>query len=180
MVLDEQDTSHRGDGQSNDQYYAWGKKVVAPGAGTIVAMENGVEDNEPGAMNPEQLLGNYVFLDHGNGEYSLIAHFQKGSIKVKQGEVVERGALLGLVGNSGNSSEAHIHYHMETGPGASDGRGAADPVRARDDRRRGIAGRGARAGHEGRARALMTHAYRLIVDAAGGTGCELRIVHKVL
>jgi murein DD-endopeptidase MepM/ murein hydrolase activator NlpD len=105
--------SFEGDGKENADYYAFGKPLVAPGSGIVIAASDGVEDNIPGVLNPAQALGNYVIIDHRNGEFSLLAHLQRGSVKVKAGDVVVPGAPLGLCGNSGNSSEAHLHYHLQ-------------------------------------------------------------------
>lgn len=106
--------SHTGDGKRNDQYYAFGQPLVAPGDGTVVVAVDGLDDNPPGVMDREHPPGNHVILDHGNGEFSLLAHLQKGSLRVKKGDAVKAGAPLGLCGNSGNSSEPHLHYHLQT------------------------------------------------------------------
>lgn len=115
--------SHSGEGKVNRDYYCFGKPVLSPGEGTIAAMASGVEDNVPGEMNPQQALGNHVIIDHGNGEFSLLAHFQQHSVKVAKGDKVKAGDLLGLCGNSGNSTEAHIHYHLQNTPVFGDGDG---------------------------------------------------------
>jgi murein DD-endopeptidase MepM/ murein hydrolase activator NlpD len=73
-----------------------------------------VADNTPGVMNRLQALGNHVVLDHGNGEFSFLCHFKKGSVAVKTGQKVKAGEPLGQCGNSGNSSEPHLHYHLQT------------------------------------------------------------------
>ncbi len=122
-------TSHSGDGGSNEQYYCWGEPIRAPGSGTVVAAVDGVDDNQPVTMNPSQPLGNHVIVDHGNGEYSFLAHFKKGSVKVETGSRVGSGDLLGLCGNSGNSSEPHLHYHLQTT--ADFGQGEGLPVQFR-------------------------------------------------
>ncbi len=119
-------TSHSGDGRSNDQYHCWEKPIRAPGSGTVVAAVDGIDDNEPGTMNPSQPVGNHVILDHGNGEYSFLAHLKKGTVKVETGNRVASGDLLGLCGNSGNSSEPHLHYHLQTT--AEFGRGEGLPA----------------------------------------------------
>jgi len=116
-------TSYKGDGKKNEQYYCFGERVLAPGAGVVVALENGVEDNTPGEMNPRQPMGNYVTIDHGNGEYSFLAHFQKGSVTVTKNQRVELREFLGLCGNSGNSSEPHLHYHLQTTSWFQQGKG---------------------------------------------------------
>lgn len=105
--------SYKDDGKSNNDYYAFGKSVIAPANGIVVGVEYDIVDNVPGEMNSENTLGNYLILDHRNGEYSFIAHFKKGTIKVKLGDEVIQGQKLGECGNSGNSSEAHIHYHIQ-------------------------------------------------------------------
>ncbi|MCI0452257.1 MAG: M23 family metallopeptidase [Candidatus Latescibacteria bacterium] len=67
-------------------------------------------------MDPKNPIGNGVVIDHGNGEFSLLAHMQPKSLRVNTGDAVKAGALLGLCGNSGNTSEPHIHYHLQGGP----------------------------------------------------------------
>ena len=56
-------------------------------------------------------------LELGNGEYAVVAHMQKGSVRVRIGDRVRAGALLGRTGNSGNSSEPHLHFHLQDRPG---------------------------------------------------------------
>lgn len=60
--------------------------------------------------------GNHVVIDLGNGNFALYAHMKKGTITVQQGDFVTRGQVLGLLGNSGNTSAPHLHFHMMTGP----------------------------------------------------------------
>ncbi|GAB3046864.1 M23 family metallopeptidase [Virgibacillus ainsalahensis] len=112
LIMNENST-YEGDPTKNESYYAFGKEYLAPADGTVVKVENDVEDNKPvGEMNEESSMGNYVILDHGNEEYSYLAHFKYQSIEVKEGDEVKQGELLGIVGNSGNSSEPHIHFHV--------------------------------------------------------------------
>lgn len=109
--------SYDGDPTLNESYYAFGKEYLAPADGTVVAIKNDVMDNVPvGTMNEESPLGNYVIINHGNEEYSYLVHFKHQSIKVNEGDKVNQGDLLGLVGNSGNSSEPHIHFHVADSP----------------------------------------------------------------
>ena len=108
----------------NENHYCFGERLLAPGNGIVVAALNSVEDNTPvGVLNQEQPAGNYVILDHGNGEFSILAHFKKGSIVVKVGDYVGRSELLGLCGNSGRSYEPHLHYHLQNTPRLFDGDG---------------------------------------------------------
>ena len=114
-----------GDGTSNSDYYCYNQQVIAPGSGKVIEIINHVDDNEIGQM--PKIHGNRVVIDHKNGEYSIIAHFRKGSIVVRKGDTVEPGQLLGLCGNSGHSSEPHIHYHLQNTPDIDNGEGL--PVR---------------------------------------------------
>lgn len=106
--------SHTGDGTLNEQYHCFGEPLLAPAAGQVAAAVDGVSENRPGVMNPKEPLGNHVILDHGNGEFSFMAHLRQGSVAVKSGDHVEAGELLGQCGNTGNSSEPHLHYHLQT------------------------------------------------------------------
>ena len=62
------------------------------------------------------IAGNYVVLDHGNGVFSLYAHLQPGSIRVKAGERVLVGTTLAKLGSSGNSTEPHLHFQVCDAP----------------------------------------------------------------
>lgn len=109
-------STHKGDGKALADYWCYGQKALAPAAGTIVWMRDSLPDNLPGQTDRANAIGNGVVIDHGNGEYSLLAHMQPKSSRVKIGDRVKAGQWLGLVGNSGNTSEPHIHYHLQNGP----------------------------------------------------------------
>ena len=64
-------------------------------------------------MNPMFVTGNTVMIKTSKGEYMLYAHFKQFSITVKQGQVVKQGQLLGQCGNSGNSTQPHLHFHIQ-------------------------------------------------------------------
>ena len=105
--------TYRTDGKTNDDYYAFGKELLAPCEGEVVMVVDGIKDNIPGEMNPVYVPGNTVIIRTAANEYLFFAHFKQHSIKVKQGQKVARGELLGLCGNSGNSSEPHLHFHIQ-------------------------------------------------------------------
>ncbi|MEN2487956.1 M23 family metallopeptidase [Flavobacterium sp. B11] len=105
---------NKGDGTKNEDYYCFGKRLNAPGNGKIIAVENNIEDNIPGIKNSKQSLGNYIIIDHLNGEFSFMLHLKKNSIIVAVGDNVERGQKVGLAGNSGYSTGPHLHYHLQT------------------------------------------------------------------
>jgi hypothetical protein len=117
LVMRKDGSTHTGDGKENTDYYDWGKTIVSPAAGKIISVENDLLDNKPGietdAAHP---AGNHVVLDLGKGEYALLAHLQKGSVRVKMGDIVKPGDVLGLCGNSGNTTEPHLHFHVQDRP----------------------------------------------------------------
>ncbi|MCY7348531.1 MAG: peptidoglycan DD-metalloendopeptidase family protein [Pyrinomonadaceae bacterium] len=105
--------THKGDGAKNEDFYAFGQEIIAPADGTIVYLVDGVHDNKPGEMNRMYVPGNLVIIKHAENEYSLFAHFKQNSIRVKVGDKITRGQTIGLCGNSGNSSEPHLHFQMQ-------------------------------------------------------------------
>ncbi|PQB05938.1 peptidoglycan DD-metalloendopeptidase family protein [Aureitalea marina] len=116
LVLGSNNKTYQRSGTRNEDYWAFGKPIFAVCDALVVEVITGVEDNKPGAMNPRQALGNSVTLLTDKGEYIVYAHFEKGTVKVSNGERVKRGQLLGNCGNSGNSSEPHLHLHIQDGP----------------------------------------------------------------
>ncbi len=126
-------STYRGEGLENSDYWAWGQAVMAPAEGKVIAVQDGLADNRPAIeTNTAQPAGNHVIIDLGNGEYAILAHFQKGSIRVATGDDVTAGQVLGLVGNSGNSSEPHIHFHVQDEPTFQPGGSVGIPVRFND------------------------------------------------
>ena len=115
----------RSSGASNEDWYAWGQPLYATGDGTVVDAADTTPDNIRGGESyfrlekvkstPMHFYGNYVVIDHGNGECSLLGHIQKGSLSVKVGDVVRRGDLVARMGNSGSSNNPHVHYELRTG-----------------------------------------------------------------
>jgi hypothetical protein len=116
IVVRRDGSSHTGDGRRLEDYHCWGQPILAPGAGTVATAVDSLPDLQPGQMDPRNPPGNHVVLDHGNGEFSLLAHLRRGSVAVRAGERVEQGQKLGECGNSGNTSEPHLHYHLQNGP----------------------------------------------------------------
>jgi murein DD-endopeptidase MepM/ murein hydrolase activator NlpD len=130
-VTDNAGQLYRGDGSKPEDWYGYGTPVLASGDGTVAAMRDGMADNRKGAppgftqaeimQDLTQFLGNYVVLDHGNGEFSLFAHLRQGSVAVRPGQQVTRGARLGGMGMSGDSFLVHLHYQLQSGPGFEEG-----------------------------------------------------------
>lgn len=113
VIKDKKGNSFKTDGKTNEDYYAFGKPLIAPCEGEVVLAVDGIKDNIPGVLNPTYVPGNTVIIKTSNNEYLFFAHFKQFSIVVKQGDKVKLGQKLGLCGNSGNSSEPHLHFHIQ-------------------------------------------------------------------
>jgi hypothetical protein len=110
-----------GDEKDVKSYPCYGAKVIAVADGTVVETLSTLDDQVPGqlpdpkTMTLENVDGNHVVLDLGHNKYAFYAHLQKHSVLVKKGEHVKRGQVLGLLGNTGNSSAPHLHFHLMDG-----------------------------------------------------------------
>jgi murein DD-endopeptidase MepM/ murein hydrolase activator NlpD len=113
VIMDNYGKTFINDGTVNEDYYAFGREVIAPCDGKIVLAVDGVKDNIPGKMNPYFATGNTVIMRTENNEYILFAHLKQNSLMAAEGQDVKRGDIIGLCGNSGNSSEAHLHLHIQ-------------------------------------------------------------------
>lgn len=107
-----------GDSLVNANWYGYGVPVVAVADGIVTEVKDGIIENVP--LSPKRAVpitletigGNHVILDVGGGYYAFFAHLQPGSVKVKVGDRVKKGQQMGLLGNSGNSTAPHLHFHM--------------------------------------------------------------------
>jgi hypothetical protein len=129
--LDDGLNTFAGDPARNESYFIFGDAVAAVAPGRVVAVRDGVPENTPPnpPANPgvDDLTGNFVIQRIGAGSYALYAHLQQGSVRVRAGDRLSRGQALGRVGNTGNSTEPHLHFQVTDGPGLPSGL-AADGV----------------------------------------------------
>jgi murein DD-endopeptidase MepM/ murein hydrolase activator NlpD len=116
VVVDASGKKHSGDGRRNEDYFAYGRDIVAMADGVVVFAVDGVHENAPGERAHEFGPGNMVLLEHPDGLYALYGHLIPGSIAVEVGERVQRGQLLGQCGNSGRSTGPHLHVQGQDGP----------------------------------------------------------------
>ena len=109
--------SHRADGAALDDYYGYGLPVYAPASGRVFASHDGAPDVGIGTPRWGLAgLGNHVVVEVAPGEYLFIGHLQPGSVTANVGDRIVVGHLIGRVGNSGNSSEPHVHLHVQDSP----------------------------------------------------------------
>jgi murein DD-endopeptidase MepM/ murein hydrolase activator NlpD len=130
-IADAQGRLYRNDGATPQDWYGYGAPVLATADGRVVETRDGMPDNRKGGppaftqdeimRNLKLFLGNHVLLDHGNGEYSLFAHLQQGSVRVRPGQRVARGERVGAMGMSGDAFLVHLHYQLQSGPGFEEG-----------------------------------------------------------
>lgn len=112
-----------------EDFPAFGMNVLAPGDGTVVRLRQRSRDHRSRTtlavypyllvegmirevIGPGRILGNHIVIDHGGGVHSLIAHLQRGSAVVAEGDRVRAGDVIARCGNSGNSSEPHVHLQL--------------------------------------------------------------------
>lgn len=131
--------THKGDGSHLTDYYAYGREVLAVADGEVVevgadATEANDRLQQPGesqadfekrtymeqakllAQSYKAPLGNYVIIRHAGGEFSHYAHLKQGSVRVKAGDAVKRGQVIAQLGQTGNTTEPHLHFQLTDGP----------------------------------------------------------------
>ena len=114
VIKDEKGNTLVFPGDRPENFYCFGKPVLACGAGTIEEVVDHIDDNEIGQVDTINNWGNTVIIKHLDGLYSKVSHLKKNSIKVKPGDHVKTGNVLGLCGNSGRSPEPHLHFQVQT------------------------------------------------------------------
>jgi urea transporter/murein DD-endopeptidase MepM/ murein hydrolase activator NlpD len=113
VVVDDKKKIFRGNGHSLKQYYSYGSPVLAPLKGKVTRIIEDIEDNDIGEFNLEQNWGNTVIIDHGKNLFSAVSHLKNKSIRVKEGDELDSGDIIGACGNSGRSPEPHIHFQFQ-------------------------------------------------------------------
>jgi murein DD-endopeptidase len=106
-----------GDSKDNRNYRAYGTEIHAVADAVVTDTKDGIQQNIPNEkpavpITLETIGGNHVITQVGDGLFAFYAHMQPGSVRVKVGDKVHRGDVLGLLGNSGNSSEPHLHFQI--------------------------------------------------------------------
>ena len=120
IILDEEGKSFEYEFKQCENYYCYDKNILAPADGVVVEILNDAKNslilrNGKFFSKSSHIAGNYIIIKHSDKEYSTLAHLKKDSITVKVGECVSRGEVLAKCGNTGNSSEPHLHFQVQTG-----------------------------------------------------------------
>jgi hypothetical protein len=141
----EKSKSYRTTGLTSQDYFGFGQDVIAVADGTVVEAVDKYSDDDAKlkqenetydqydqriqseqmqalAQDPYTVAGNYIVIRHNDFEYSMYAHLKKGSVKIKKGDAVKRGQVIASVGNTGSSTEPHLHFQLQDG---------IDPLRSR-------------------------------------------------
>ena len=121
VPVDAEGAMSEGDAEKNENWFGFGREIRAVADGTIAAVLDDQPDDrtfdpssvaEHGTM---RIWGNYVVIDHGNGEFGLYGHIRRGSARVKVGQRVKRGDVIAAIGASGSSKFPHLHFELQTG-----------------------------------------------------------------
>lgn len=123
LLVTKDGKTHRGEGTQREDYYCYGMPVRAPADGGILATHENAEEMPVGQLGGTPAGGNYVVIEVAPREFLFMGHLKPGSITVKPGDRVSQGQIIGQVGNSGNTSEPHLHLHLQDTPEAHFGEG---------------------------------------------------------
>ena len=108
------------EGTKLTDFPAYNKPIISVANGKVVDVVDKYPDVKPGVLDPNLTLkdagGNYVIVDIGGGRYAFYAHLKPGSITVQEGDHVMRGRVLARLGNSGNTTAPHLHFHVMDAP----------------------------------------------------------------
>ena len=120
VPVDERGEMSGGDPAKNESWPGFGRELRAAGDGRIAAVMDERPDDrkfDPSTLAGDRMKvwGNYVVIDHGNGEFSLYGHIRQGSSRVKVGQRVKQGDPIAAIGASGSSMFPHLHYELQTG-----------------------------------------------------------------
>jgi murein DD-endopeptidase MepM/ murein hydrolase activator NlpD len=118
---------YAGDKTKNESYVDYGSDIYAVAEGTVTSVLDNVEANAPGvlpATDPKLRAkitvknadGNHIILNIGGGAYAMYAHMIQGSLRVKPGDKVKKGDVIGKLGNTGNANGSHMHFQLMNGP----------------------------------------------------------------
>ena len=132
--LDASGRIYTGPQEKLESYTIFGEPALVVADARVVSVVDGLPEQTPGKFPSNLPLaeadGNSVILDLGSQRYALYAHLQPGSIKVRVGDNVKPGQVIGLVGDSGNSIAPHLHFQVTDGPNPHSSNGLPYEIRS--------------------------------------------------
>jgi hypothetical protein len=118
--LDASGRVYAGPRERLESYTIFGKPVLAVADAVVLSVTDGLPEQTPGKypdnISLDEAYGNSVILDLGERRFAMYAHMQPGSIRVRTGEGVKQGQVIGLVGDTGNSVAPHLHFQVNDRP----------------------------------------------------------------
>lgn len=120
LKIDEKMHTHKANHKALDNYYCYEEEITSPADGKVVKVvdkfkDSKIIDNQKTDPLAKNIPGNYIIIKHAEQEYSFLAHLKPNSIIVQPGDNVKRHQKIGLCGNSGNTTEPHLHFQIQTG-----------------------------------------------------------------
>lgn len=116
VVADETKHTFRLPGKALSDFYCYGLPVLAPAAGYVAEILDGIDDNMIGDVDVQHNWGNTVVIKHADGFYSKLSHLKKETIAVRVNDFVAQGSIVGYCGSSGRSPEPHLHFQNQLTP----------------------------------------------------------------
>ena len=116
VIVHEDGSANNGDMNNLEDYACFGAPLITPVAGEVVIAESGVIDQPIGSMDSKNPAGNHVVIKMDETHYALLAHMKQDSTVVSVGDRVTVGQKIGECGNSGNTSEPHLHFQIQRYP----------------------------------------------------------------
>jgi hypothetical protein len=113
IVVNEKGGFFKTDGSSNEDYFSFGLDILSPADGEVIEVVSGLRDNKPKELNSFNYIGNYIMIKHDKTTFSVLGHLKKDSIVVKVGQKVQVGDKLAECGNSGYTTDPHLHFHVQ-------------------------------------------------------------------
>lgn len=120
FIMNNEETTFSGEREQLENYFCFAENVLAPADGVVISAVSHFPNTPIIAerqvdCTASDVRGNHIIIRHSKHEYSMIAHLLPESICVKKGDSVSRGQVIAKCGNSGNTSEPHIHFQIQYG-----------------------------------------------------------------
>ncbi|MCL2236130.1 MAG: M23 family metallopeptidase [Defluviitaleaceae bacterium] len=118
IIMDNKGKSLEGDPKALQSYFCYGQDIIAPADGVVVKVQSRHRDSRVNGVkiynDTWDIRGNFVVIKHAEGEFSVCAHLLPRSITVRKGDRVTQGQVIAKCGNSGNTSEPHLHFQLQS------------------------------------------------------------------